>query len=77
MSTMGSKKCKNELLQPGVNLSRSTTFRRIAGDVVKNSFLVATGTFIRRLNRGDGTPAIAATPISQIALRADIPRELP
>jgi hypothetical protein len=68
---------KSEVLQPGVNLSRSTTFRRITGDVVKNSFLVATRTFIRRLNRGDGIPAIAATPIRQIALRADIPRELP
>ena len=68
---------KSEGLQPGVNLSRPTTLRRIAGDVVKNSFLVATGTFIRRLNRGDGIPAIAATPIRQIALRADIPCELP
>ena len=68
---------KSERLQPGVNLSRPTTLRRIAGDVMKNSFLVATGTFIRRLKRGDGIPALAATPIRQIALRANIPLKLP
>jgi hypothetical protein len=64
-------------LQPGVNLPGPAAFRRIAGDVEKIRFLMATGTFIRRLSRSDRIPAIAATPIRHIALRADITLKLP
>jgi hypothetical protein len=52
-------------------------FRGIAGDVEKISFLVATGTFFRGLGRSDGVLAIAAASVRQVALRADVPHELP
>jgi hypothetical protein len=63
-------------LQAGINLPGPAAFRGVAGDIEKIRFLMAAGTFIRRLSRGDGVLAIAATPIRQIALRADIPLKL-
>ena len=68
---------KKRYLKPGVNLPGPAAFRGVAGDVEKIRFLTATGTFIRRFSRGDRVPAIAAAPIRQIALRADIPLKLP
>jgi hypothetical protein len=58
-------------------MSRPAAFRGVAGDVDKVRFLVAAGTFLRRLGGGDGVLAITATPIRQIALGADIPHKPP
>jgi hypothetical protein len=66
-----------EGLQPGVNMPGSAAFRGIAGDIYKIGFLVATGTFFRWLNRGDGVLASAAAPVGHVALRADVSHESP
>jgi hypothetical protein len=63
-------------LQAGVNLPGTAAFRGVAGDIEKIRFLMAAGTFNRWLSRGDRVLAIAAPPIRQIALRADIPLKL-
>jgi hypothetical protein len=68
---------KKQYLQPGVNLPRPAALRGIAGDVEEIGFLVATRTFSRGFSRSDRVPAIAAPPIRQIALGADIPFKLP
>ena len=64
-------------LQPGVNMSRAAAFRGIAGDIEKISFLMTAGTFFRRPGGADGVAAIAAAPVRQVALRADIPHKFP
>jgi hypothetical protein len=68
---------RSDSLKPGVNLAGPAAFRGITGDIDKIRFLVAAGTFVGRLSRGDSVLAIAAPPICQIALRADIPLKLP
>jgi hypothetical protein len=68
---------RSDTLQSGVNLPRTAAFGSIAGNVKKIRFLVAAGAFFRWLGCSDGVPAIAATPICQMALRADIPLKLP
>lgn len=73
--------CKNYSgkfsLQPGVNVPGPAAFRRIAGDILEISFLMTSGTFFRRLGRGEGVLTIAATPVCQVALGADIPSKFP
>jgi hypothetical protein len=64
-------------LQSRVNMPGPTAFRSIARDIEKVGFLVAAGTLLRGFRRRKGITAIAATPVCQVALRADIPHELP
>jgi hypothetical protein len=64
-------------LQPRVDMPGPTAFRGIASDIEKLGFLVAAGTLLRRFRRREGIAAIAATPVCQVALRADIPHEPP
>ena len=52
-----------------------TAFRRVAGDIEEFAFLVTTGTFLWGLGRGERIIARAASPISQVALGADIPQK--
>lgn len=68
---------KRTRLQARINLPGSAAFGRVAGDVEKISFLMATGTFVRGLSRSDGVPAIPTPPIRQIAFRTDIPLKFP
>jgi len=54
----------------------AATFRGVAGDIEKIAFFVATGTFFRRLSRGEGIAAFATAPVGKIAIGADIAYEL-
>jgi len=54
----------------------AAAFRGIAGDVEKITFLVAAGTGVGGLGRGESKAAFAAAPEGKIALGADIPHEL-
>jgi hypothetical protein len=58
-----------------INMAGTATFRRVAGDIQKLAFLVTTGTLFRGSGGADRKIAHAASPISQVALRADIPGE--
>ena len=60
----------------GVNMPGAAAFRGIAGDVEKITFLVAAGTCVGGLGRGEGVTAFATAPIGKIAIGADIPYEL-
>jgi hypothetical protein len=53
----------------------AATFRGIAGDIEEIAFLVAAGTLFRGSGGADGIVALAASPICQVASRADIPGE--
>jgi hypothetical protein len=56
-------------------MARAATIRGIAGDIQKLAFLVTTGTLFRGPGRADRKVALATSPISQVALRTDIPAE--
>jgi hypothetical protein len=57
-------------------MAGAATIRRIAGDIQEIAFLVTAGTLFRGSGRADRKVALATSPISQVALRADIPGEL-
>ena len=56
-------------------MTRSSTFRCIAGYVAEITLLIALRTNIRRCRGGNEEPAFTAFKISQPTLRADIPNE--
>jgi hypothetical protein len=56
-------------------MAGAATIRRIAADVPEIAFLVTAGTLFRGPGRADRKVALATSPISQVALRADIPGE--
>ncbi len=58
-------------------MAGTATIRRIAGDIQEIAILVTAGTRFRGLGGADRKVALAASPISQVALRADIPGEFP
>jgi hypothetical protein len=68
---------ENPTLQLEINMAGPAAFRGIAGDIEKICFLVAAGTFLRGVSRSEGALTIAATPVSQVALRANIPHKFP
>jgi hypothetical protein len=56
-------------------MAGAATFRRVAADIEELAFLVTTGTLFRGSGGADRKIALAASPISQVALGADIPGE--
>jgi hypothetical protein len=60
-----------------INITDAAAFRSVAGDIQKLAFLVTTGTLFRVPGGADRKIALAASPISQVALRADITGEFP
>ena len=73
MITLDTTAC--QALQLRINMAGAATFRRVAGDIQEIAFLVTTGTLFRGPGRAHRKVALAASPISQVALRADIPGE--
>ncbi len=65
-----------QALELRINMAGAATFRCVAGDIQKLAFLVTTGTLFRGPGGADRKIALAASPISQVALRADISGEL-
>jgi hypothetical protein len=62
-------------LKARIDASRSATVGRIAGDVQEFAVLLALRACRGRDSRGDQEPALAAFPIREAALRADISLE--
>jgi hypothetical protein len=58
-----------------INMAGAATIRGIAGDIQKLASLVTAGTLFRGHGSADRIVALATSPISQIALRTDIPGE--
>lgn len=56
-------------------MTRAAAIRGIAGDIPKLASLVTAGALIRVPDRADRIVALATSPISQVALRTDIPGE--
>ena len=54
-------------------MAGAATIRRIAGDIQELAFLVTAGTLFRGAGRADRKVALATSPISQVALGADVP----
>jgi hypothetical protein len=67
---------ENPTLQLEINMAGPAAFRGIAGYIEEVTFLMTAGTFFRGPDRRDGVAAIAAAPVSQTALGADIPAKL-
>ena len=57
-------------------MAGAAAFRGIAGDIEKVTFLMTAGTHLWGLGRREGVAAIAAAPVCQAALGADIPDKL-
>jgi hypothetical protein len=60
---------------PELKLARAAAIRGIAGDIQKLASLVTTWALIWGPDRADRIVALATSPISQVALRTDIPGE--
>jgi hypothetical protein len=56
-------------------MAGAATIRGIAANIQKIAFLVTAGALFRGLGRAYRKVALAASPISQVALRTDIPGE--
>ena len=63
---------KRKFLQPGINISRTTTFRSVTAYILEVAFLIAGGTDIRwRLSTGNSA-AISTFPVYIFGLLAGI-----
>ena len=57
-------------------MAGAAAFRGIAGDIEEITFLMTAGTHLWGLGRSNGVVAVAAAPVCQAALGADIPDKL-
>jgi hypothetical protein len=63
-------------LEPGINVSRSTTLGRVTGDIEEITFFLAFRTGVGGSSRGNQVTTLSTFPVGQTALWADIPGKL-
>jgi hypothetical protein len=66
---------KEPALQPGIDMARPPTFRRITSDIEEIAFVMAFWTDLRGSGRCDGVSTAVALPVGQAATWTNIPDE--